>query len=105
MREDTERLPAHELELLVRAAIAASDRPTLYLYHRYLGQKNDPAQAEIRHELAALFDAPDVHQKCRALAEKLRAAKSLPVAVSAARRAVDGRHERMLAGMRAQYAI
>ena len=109
--EDCERLPAHQLVPIIRAAMAAQDLPTLYLFNRYIPQRIEArrgqtgAQADVEllpvsRELAAAFGADDRAQKRRDLAAKLRAATSFPIAVSTARSKADGSDARALAGYR-----
>ena len=110
LREDVERLPADDLARRVRAAIAGHDRAACYILNRYLpdrledGRSSRELGAAVR-ELRTHLGDDERHQKRRDLQARLQTAKALPIAVSSARRTVDGSHERMVAGMRRSFSI
>ena len=107
VREDVERLPAHQLAPLIRAALASGDKAIVYLFHRYLGQRLEAQRGQpqteanlglltLARELGAVFGADDRAAQRRDLEAKLRAATSFPIAVSTARRQADGSDARGL---------
>ena len=110
LREDVERLPADDLARRVRAAIASKDRAACYILNRYLpdrledGRSSRELGAAVR-ELRTHLGDDERHQKRRDLQARLQTAKALPIAVSSARRAVDGRDARMVAGLRRSFSI
>jgi len=108
VREDVERLPATALADRINATLAADDTVLMVLYERYGQDHASRSQAPLRAALDALRAAlkMDVrHEETRAIEAKLRAAKSLPAAVSAVRRGVDGSNERLVAGLRRQFSV
>lgn len=110
VKEDVDRLPPPELVKQARAAIASGDRARTYLLNRYLGLRIeaqrgrpgalDPEVIAVTRELAAVFDDGDRASTRRELEAKARRAKAVPIAVTIARRSVDGSGERMMDGMR-----
>ncbi len=109
VKEDVETLPADELVRLARAALVAKDRAGCYLFLRYLARRpratGDAAGlATVVRDLGEVFGAGERGEKRRGLERRVEAAKSLKGRVDMARRRVDGRDERLEAGMRRQYA-
>ena len=109
VKEDVETLPADELVRLARAALVAKDRAGCYLFLRYLARRpratGDAAGlATVVRDLGEVFGAGERGEKRRGLERKIEASKSLKGRVDLARRRVDGRHERMEAGLRRQFA-
>ena len=119
VREDCETLPTSELVKQARAALAANDKPRIYLLGRYLGRRVspvgpdgmprvrtgsvDPELVAVVRDLDAVFGDDDRATKRRELEERLRATEGLPIAINAHRSAFDGSRERMMVQMRSRY--
>lgn len=109
VKEDAELLPPHELVKRLRGALAAADQAEMWLYDRYVGIRIDREQGRAGAELLALhreITARSRDQKAakkrQALEQRLSSAQVLGGLVERHRMHVDGRHEQMLAGMRAR---
>jgi len=112
VKEDCELKPAGELVAKAKAALAAGDRPLLYLLDRYIGMRldrdagrRDPALSAAHREIVDALADPKAVEKREKARRKLEIAKLLNGRVDMARRQLDGRHDAMLAGMRQRYAL
>ena len=109
IKEDAETLAAPELARRARAALAAKDKAAAYLWLRGLERRPRMGQdgadlGTVLLELRTLLGLDGQAERRRTIERKIEATKSLRGRVDTARRRVDGRHERMEAGMRRQYA-
>ncbi len=106
--EDAATLTAPELARRARAAIAAKDKASGYLWLRGLERRPRTTPADgaelgtVLAELRALLGLDGQAERRRTIERKIEATKSLKGRVDTARRRVDGRHERMEAGLRRQ---
>ena len=109
VREDVEMLPPDVVAGRARAALAAGDTATCYLFARYLRPQVEAGRGAafggVLGELDAALgmDASERHAKRRALERRVEATKSLRGRVQMGRQRVDGTHERLLGGMGRQY--
>jgi len=112
LREDVEGGRPEQIVRQARAALAAGDRAAAYVLARYVRRRVEGGDTGRNGELAgalrdldAVFGDPaERSEKRRELARRIEGSKSLRGRVDMARRRVDGRDERMEAGLRRQFA-
>jgi hypothetical protein len=106
IREDVATLPPPEVARRARASIATGDKATAYLWHRYIGQRLSPADADgmprarsggndielmtVLRELGALFGDEARAEKRRAIEQRISSAQVLEGRVRQARSTADG---------------
>jgi hypothetical protein len=112
IREDAELLRPDQLVTQARGALAANDRPLLYLMDRYVGMRidrdgarRDPALVAVHREMAERFKDPKLGEKREKLERKIDMAKLLNGRIGIARRELDGSWDAMLNNMRRQIRL
>jgi hypothetical protein len=120
IREDVETDSTDQIIRKARAALAAQDRPAIWLWARYLGKQaqarqdivaaggsapSRPGLAELLHDLQAVFGDPSERLALSlGLERRIEAAKSVAYAVEDGRKRINGSHARGFERMRQQMA-